>query len=572
MNQVFEWRNAPQADFAVIGDPIGHSLSPRMHQASFWSIGYPGQYVAVHVKPGEVLAAFDHLRSLGYVGVNVTVPHKLEAFRACEQVTDFAKRVRAVNTIDLQKRLGTNTDGPGFMETLPRPVRTALILGAGGSAWSIVLALAEAGVKVKIHNRTVARAEDLIAGLAHENAGLADSNDLTGFGLIVNTTSTGLSGSRLELDWSATEPGALAYDLVYGEELTAFLREATAAGLTTLDGRDLLVAQGALAFEFWTGQTADRVAMTKALLPMSTQIKSAAMSIREGKLVVMPTETVYGLAANAFDEQAVNQTFELKGRPNDNPLIVHINDHAMLDQLGQNIPVYAVRLAEALWPGPLTLVVEKRSVVPSAVTGGKETVAIRMPSHPLALSLIEEAQVPITAPSANPFMQISPTRYADIDPSIVRGVAAVLDGGPCEVGLESTVVDCTQSAPRILRPGKVTPQEVARISGVEVMLAETGERISPGLYARHYAPVTPVILVDTIAPEATGITFDVPHNLKQIRMSRDPEVFGRELYATLKSLDRLKAPEIQIERPPMTEEWTAIWDRLRKASTPELGG
>ncbi len=568
MNQVFDWRDAPRAEFAVVGDPIGHSLSPRMHQASFWSIGYPGQYVAVHVKPGEVAAAFKHLKELGYIGINITVPHKLEAFQACSEVTPFAQRVRAVNTIDLQKGLGTNTDGPGFIETLPEGIKSALILGAGGSAWSIVLALAEAGVQVKIHNRTVARAEDLIAGLNHVNAALADSNGLEGYDLIVNTTSTGLSGARLELDWSAAKPQVLAYDLVYGEEPTEFLKEAQSAGLNTLDGRTLLVSQGALAFEFWTGKKADSSAMAAALEPMSSQIAKAAASIRDGKLVVMPTETVYGLAANAFDVEAVESTFRLKGRPNDNPLIVHIADRATLDQLGENIPAYAYRLAETFWPGPLTLVVNKSPKVSKGITGGRETVAVRMPSHPIARALIEAAGVPITAPSANQFMQVSPTRYADIDAAIVKGVAAVLDGGPCEVGLESTVVDCTQEAPSILRPGKITPQEIARILGVEVRVAHTGERVSPGLYARHYAPLTSVLLVEKISSEAAGITFGVPHNLRQIRMSRDPDLFGRELYATLKSLDRLKADEIQIEKPPRTEEWAAVWDRLEKASTP----
>jgi shikimate dehydrogenase len=266
----YPWKEAPaDAHFAVIGDPVKHSLSPRMHNAAFASLGLAHRYVAVHVPVGEVGPALDHLRTLGYFGVNVTVPHKADALAWSRRVEPFAQQVQAVNTLRPADQAGLNTDGPGFLETLRlRGVQATqgdvLLLGAGGSARAVAHALAGAGYRMRIHNRTRARAEELawnLAGAAH----VVDELDPARAGLIVNTTSASLAGERLEIDWTRAEPGATAYDLMYTNGLTPFLAEASAAGLGVLDGRDLLVAQGALAFEWWTGQEAPRDVMREAI-------------------------------------------------------------------------------------------------------------------------------------------------------------------------------------------------------------------------------------------------------------------------------------------------------------------
>ncbi|MEZ0325713.1 MAG: shikimate dehydrogenase [Fimbriimonas sp.] len=264
MTEVYEWRDAPVADFAVIGDPIGHSLSPAMHQAAYRELGVPYRYVAIHVPPGGVAAALDHLKALGYRGVNATVPHKQEVIDWCEEVEPFARRVGAANTIslDVPATRCINTDAPGFMETLPALPETVLLLGAGGSARSLAAALSDCGCRLRIYNRTRARAEEMVNALGLQ-AELLDRPDLEGADLVLNTTSSSLSGESLALDWNTAKPGALAYDLVYGN--TPFLEEAEKAGLRTLDGLPLLVAQGALSLEWWLRIRAPRAAMMEAL-------------------------------------------------------------------------------------------------------------------------------------------------------------------------------------------------------------------------------------------------------------------------------------------------------------------
>ena len=259
------WRDAFAGDFAVIGDPVSHSLSPAMHQAAYDALGLTYRYVAVHVPRGEVTPALDHLRSLGYRGVNVTVPHKEEVLDWCETVDPFALRVRAANTLKLSDRSCINTDAPGFLDTL-RPLRltdhTALVLGAGGASRALCLALAEAGWSLAIYNRTFERAEDLALVVG---ASAVEIPDPTGAALILNTTSASLGGEELPIDWSLAEPGAVAYDLMYSASSTPFLQAAAAHGLSTVDGRELLVAQGALSFEWWLGIEAPRKAMRAAL-------------------------------------------------------------------------------------------------------------------------------------------------------------------------------------------------------------------------------------------------------------------------------------------------------------------
>ncbi len=264
MREVYEWRDAPAAEFAVIGDPVGHSLSPAMHHAAFKALGLPYRYVAVRVGTGEVAAALDHLAASGYQGVNVTVPHKQESILWCREVDPFVARVGAANTLQLatpRERSCINTDAPGFLATLPEEPKSVLLLGAGGSARSLAAALADKGCHLRIFNRTRERAVQMVAelGIAAE---ILESPDLREADLILNTTSTSLKGESLNLRWSQAKSGALAYDLVYGE--TPFLRDAAAAGLRTTDGLPLLVAQGALSFEWWLGIEAPREVMMEA--------------------------------------------------------------------------------------------------------------------------------------------------------------------------------------------------------------------------------------------------------------------------------------------------------------------
>lgn len=263
MTTVYPWRDAPAAEFAVIGDPIDHSLSPQMHEAAYAVLGMPYHYLAIQVPPGEVAPALTRLRSIGYRGINVTVPHKEEAIEWCLHVDGFCEQVRAVNTIDLERRAGINTDANGFLTTLDGvPVRSALLLGAGGSARALARALVRDGWIVRIWNRTHEKAVEL-ARLA--GAAIADEPDPTGASLILNTTSASLTGDDLPILWDRVEKDALAYDLAYSSAPTPFLKVAAAHGLPTMDGLRMLVEQGALSLEWWTGARAPRDAMLSAV-------------------------------------------------------------------------------------------------------------------------------------------------------------------------------------------------------------------------------------------------------------------------------------------------------------------
>lgn len=296
-------------------------------------------------------------------------------------------------------------------------------------------------------------------------------------------------------------------------------------------------------------------------------IAEAAQILRSGGLVGMPTETVYGIAANALDSEAVQKIFAVKGRPADNPLIVHLADADQLEQVARDIPHAARLLAERFWPGPLTLVLEKKPNVAAAVTAGLPTVAIRVPSHPVARELIRVAGVPVSAPSANTFMGLSPTTAQDISPDIADRLDVLLDGGPCEVGIESTVLDMTVDPPALLRPGGISREELERALGGPLSGQSTSEKRSPGQYRRHYAPRTPVRLVDTVSSQAGGLTFGETSSAFQIRMPEDAVRYARELYRALRLLDCMDLKEIQVQRPPDGPEWEAVWDRLQKASS-----
>lgn len=263
MNVAYEWHEVPSADFAVIGDPVAHSRSPQMHQAAYDALRLKYLYVAIRVSAGKLATALDHLCSLGFRGVNITVPHKAEAMAWVAKPDQLSQRIGVVNTINLSDGSATNTDAPGFLDTLEQfgfpQGSSALILGAGGSARSIAAVLPATGFQVSIWNRTPYRAEDL----AEEFDLKAIDSPLPNFDLIVNTTSVGLSKERLPIDWTQARPNAVAYDLVYGS--TPFLQEAETAGLRTLDGKELLVAQGARSFEFWLGISPPRNVMLEAI-------------------------------------------------------------------------------------------------------------------------------------------------------------------------------------------------------------------------------------------------------------------------------------------------------------------
>ncbi len=305
----------------------------------------------------------------------------------------------------------------------------------------------------------------------------------------------------------------------------------------------------------------------KIAAPTTENIRKAAEILRNGGLVVMPTETVYGVAADMTNVDAVKRVFAAKGRPLENPLIVHIADHDQTPALVSAWSEDAESLARRFWPGPLTLVAQKSTRVPSEVTSGLDTVAIRMPSHPVARALLQAAGIPLAAPSANRFMHLSATRADHIDPALGEQVDLILDGGPCQVGLESTVVNCAVSPPVILRPGGVTRAEIqAALKRPLGAMPPGGPRRSPGMYSRHYAPEAPVILTELLEPGQVGLSFEEANGEGQIRMPLDPVAYGATLYDALHKLDQQNPDAIFVEIPPETPDWEAVLDRLRKAA------
>lgn len=297
-------------------------------------------------------------------------------------------------------------------------------------------------------------------------------------------------------------------------------------------------------------------------------IAEAAQALRAGKLVVMPTETVYGLAADATNREAILKVFAAKQRPAENPLIVHIASMEAVDLVASEANEAAKKLMKRFWPGPLTLVLPKRETVSDEVTGGLDTVAVRMPAHPVALDLIAAAGVPVAAPSANRFMHLSPTRAENVDLDLGDYVEMVLDGGPCQVGLESTVVDCTDEVPRILRPGGVSRGDIQSALGFPLgEVPQGGPKRAPGMYLRHYAPKTPVIVVDALAPDQPGLVIGQAGSPHRLSMPADARAYAAAFYSALHRLDQLGLATIYVERPPDSAEWEAVHDRLKKAST-----
>lgn len=300
-------------------------------------------------------------------------------------------------------------------------------------------------------------------------------------------------------------------------------------------------------------------------------LEHAAALIREGKLVAFPTETVYGLGANALDAAAVARIFEAKGRPRTSPLIVHVDSVEMARGLVAQWPDAASKLADRYWPGPLTIILPKRRPsaaspadppsIPDIATAGLPTVALRMPSHPMALALIRAAGVPIAAPSANRFTELSPTAAAHVPDSIAD---YILDGGPARVGIESTVISLVD-APTLLRPGVIPLPEIEMIVGPVRLAADPteGPHASPGMHKRHYRPAAPLYLLSPgeMPPAGHGVWLRIGRE-----MPADPRRYAAALYETLHRVDREKPAWIAVERPPATPEWAGVLDRLQRAA------
>lgn len=314
----------------------------------------------------------------------------------------------------------------------------------------------------------------------------------------------------------------------------------------------------------------------------SSVLSDAAAVIRGGGLVAFPTETVYGLGANASDADAVAKIFAAKGRPSTNPLIVHVNDKNSAKALAAHWPKEADLLLDAFAPGPLSIVVKKNDSVPSIVSAGMDSVAIRIPSHPVARALIEQSGCPLAAPSANTANAVSPTLAEHVQKSLANKVDMILDAGPSENGLESTVVDLTTSPPRILRPGPVTRLQIESIVGAVTLFEATADEVvnSPGMMKKHYSPNADLRIVktedlnkfcDQKSGESVGcITYSPRADslvcTEHVVLPDNARAFGSMLYAALHALDEKGVNSIVVEAPPASDDWYAVRDRLDRAA------
>lgn len=341
---------------------------------------------------------------------------------------------------------------------------------------------------------------------------------------------------------------------------------------------------------------------------LEEQLRIPAALLSKGENVAFPTETVYGLGGNAMDERAISGIYEAKGRPSDNPLIVHISDKSMLNQLAVDIQPYAYELMDAFWPGPLTVVLKKNPNVSNKVTGGLETVAVRMPSHPIALELIKLSGVPVAAPSANLSGKPSPTRADFVIEDLNGRVACIVAAGPCEVGLESTVVDVTGAFPVILRPGVITQEQISEVAGycsVDPALMDKTESTvpkSPGMKYKHYAPDAEVSVytgdVVKILKLFETLTIDSVKQGKKVGLmlfdedllvfkelqkswldtwvdqvvicsegsSKQLDTFAKNLFSDLRDMDSIGCDLILIHGVSEASIGQAIMNRLEKAS------
>lgn len=329
------------------------------------------------------------------------------------------------------------------------------------------------------------------------------------------------------------------------------------------------------------------------------EIAQAVAALRTGQLVAFPTETVYGLGADASNADAIRRLFAAKGRPADHPVIVHLTSAVALDQWAAQVPETARRLAQHFWPGPLTLILPRAEHVLDLVTGGQASVGLRVPDHPVALALLHAfAQstpdnVPsgLVAPSANRFGRISPTRAEHVHAELGSAVAMVLDGGPTRVGIESTIVDLSSAQPMLLRPGQISSAAISEVLGTPLAYlaaqSRPGTTRAPGTLPSHYAPTTPLVLIEPerLLDEVTRLSAAGARIVVLARRAAPPELAGltwrvapadapgyaQMLYATLRELDAQGAARIVVERVPEDQSWLAVRDRLRRAAADPSG-
>jgi len=315
-------------------------------------------------------------------------------------------------------------------------------------------------------------------------------------------------------------------------------------------------------------------------------LKRAADLLRAGQVVAVPTETVYGLAANATDAAAVERIFKIKGRPAYNPIIVHVSSVSMAKRCVSRWTLLAGKLARAFWPGPLTLILSRSEWIPSIVAAGGSTVGVRWPSHPFMQALIRECGFPLAAPSGNLSNQVSPTLAQHVQASLGRRIALIVDGGPANVGIESTVLDLSVSPPRVLRPGMIQEASLRVLTQtLSPLHAISGALKSPGLLPRHYAPRSKLVIWSwrdvadlhrhciNSGVKSSGIHV-IAHRCipseagfsRVVVIPHDPQAFARSIYAELHRCDQAGAELIIIEAVPQTDEWAAICDRLNRAS------
>ena len=317
--------------------------------------------------------------------------------------------------------------------------------------------------------------------------------------------------------------------------------------------------------------------------PTDDNIARAVELLRAGGLVAFPTETVYGLGADASNPEAVAKIFAAKGRPQDHPVIVHLADVSQLDSWAREVPEAARRLAQRYWPGPLTMILKRAPRVSDAVTGGQDNVGLRVPAHPVAQNLLRAFGSGIAAPSANRFGRVSPTAAAHVEAEFAdgptSGVGLILDGGACEVGIESTIVDLSRGGCVLMRPGRIGASEIGKTAGCN---PESTERRldkaprAPGMLQIHYAPNTPLhlvardVLLREVKPEHAVLAFGSPAagatREHWIAAAPDAVAYAHDLYANLRRLDALACTRMLVEQPPAGEAWVAVTDRLRRAA------
>jgi len=312
----------------------------------------------------------------------------------------------------------------------------------------------------------------------------------------------------------------------------------------------------------------------------ASTLKDAATSLRSGNLVAFPTETVYGLGVDATNEDAVAHLYQVKGRPSDHPLIIHISSMANLDKWAREIPEYAIKLARTFWPGPITLILPRTNLAMDFITGNQDSVGIRVPSHPIASALLtefeEQGGLGVAAPSANRFGKVSPTTsdaVVDELSGYLSPADLILDGGPCRVGVESTIINCTQDRPEILRPGAITATMISNLIGLQVNQIVTGSNKltikAPGLLQSHYAPKAKVFL-STKPNLGDGFiaVSEIPTPPGAIRLAspKDNNEYAQLLYQALRLADTKQLPNVIVIPPTGDDLAVAICDRLAKCS------